>query len=85
MTEEIASPFDGAPLTAVRKTGHEKFRNRGSECDFDLLNFWRWSVSDLVSNTWREVVAEYIVARALGIVMAKGTTGLRTILRPRMA
>ena len=67
MTEEAASVFDGAPLKVVRKTGHERFRNGGSECDFDLLDFWRWSVSDLVSNTWRGVVAEYIVARALGV------------------
>lgn len=34
---------------------------------FDLLSFWRWSVSDLVSNTSRGVLAEYFVARALGL------------------
>lgn len=33
----------------------------------DLLSFWRWSGSDLVGNTGRGVLAEYIVAVALGI------------------
>lgn len=67
MPDELAVPFDGAPLTVMRKTGQERFQNRARECDFDLLDFWRWSVSDLVSNTWRGVVAEYIVARAFGV------------------
>jgi hypothetical protein len=66
MTDEIAVLFDGSPLQIARKTGHEKFRNGSRECGFDLLDFWRWSVSDLVGNTWRGVLAEYIVARALG-------------------
>jgi hypothetical protein len=67
MTDEIAGAFDGAPLTVTRKTGQERFHNGAGVCDFDLVDFWRWSASDLVSNTWRGVVAEYIVARALGI------------------
>jgi hypothetical protein len=33
----------------------------------DLLGFWQWSASDLVSNTARGVFAEYLVATALGI------------------
>ncbi|CAN1724174.1 protein of unknown function [Hyphomicrobium sp. 1Nfss2.1] len=33
----------------------------------DVLSFWQWSASDLVSNTMRGVLAEYIVAPALGI------------------
>ncbi|MGO3340368.1 MAG: hypothetical protein ACTIL8_11240, partial [Psychrobacter sp.] len=31
-----------------------------------LLSFWQWSSSDLVSNTMRGILAEYIVASALG-------------------
>jgi hypothetical protein len=34
---------------------------------FDVLDFWRWSASDLVSNTTRGLLAEFIVARALGL------------------
>ena len=40
------------------------FRARGSELDFSLLDYWRWLTSDLVGNTARGVLAEYIVARA---------------------
>ena len=54
-------------LTIVRKEGREPFHIGGEELDFDLLSFWRWSASDLVSNTMRGIVAEYIVARALGL------------------
>lgn len=38
----------------------------------DLLSFWQWSTSDLLGNTMRGCLAEYIVAMALGI-----TSGVR--------
>jgi hypothetical protein len=63
----VTNAFEGAPLKVTRKAGDERFRDGEHNCDFDLLDFWRWSVSDLVSNTWRGVVAEYIVAQALGV------------------
>jgi len=33
-----------------------------------LLNFWQWAYSDLVGNTERGALAEYLVAMACGIV-----------------
>lgn len=33
----------------------------------NLLDFWRWSASDLVSNATRGILAEFIVAQALGL------------------
>ena len=54
-------------LKIVKKIGCEFFRARGSDLDFSLLDYWRWLTSDLVSNTARGVLAEYIVARALKI------------------
>jgi len=54
-------------LKINRKTGTERFRNEDKLLSFDLLNFWQWSASDLVSNATRGVLAEYIVMRALGI------------------
>jgi len=50
-----------------RKTGSERVTSKGTDLGFDLLGFWQWSSSDLVSNATRGVLAEYIVARALGI------------------
>jgi len=54
-------------LPVNRKTGEERFHAERADLGFNLLDFWRWSVSDLVSNATRGRVAEYIVARALGI------------------
>ncbi len=56
-----------------RKTGDERFLADGAPLPFSLLDFWRWSVSDLVSNITRGRLAEFIVARALGI----STDGVR--------
>jgi hypothetical protein len=54
-------------LVVTPKTGREKFRLDAQDLDFDLQSFWRWSASDLLSNTTRGVLAEYLVARALGV------------------
>ena len=54
-------------LDIVKKDGSECFRARDSDLDFSVLDYWRWSTSDLVGNTARGVLAEYIVARALKI------------------
>lgn len=51
----------------IRKTGTERFTISGQETDFSLLQYWRWSASDVLGNTARGVLAEYIVATALGI------------------
>jgi hypothetical protein len=54
-------------IEVKRKSGTEKFHKRGIPLEFDLSSFWQWSASDIVSNATRGVLAEYIVARALGI------------------
>ena len=45
------------------KTGNEQLSATGKT----LLDFWRWNGSDLASNATRGVLAEFIVASALGI------------------
>jgi hypothetical protein len=54
-------------LKIDKKTGREHFRASGSDTSLTLLDFWRWSSSDLVDNTMRGVLAEYIVASDLGL------------------
>ncbi len=54
-------------LTTTRKTGAERFHQHGQDLGFDLLGFWQWGTSDLVSNVTRGRLAEYLVARALGL------------------
>ena len=55
------------PLHILRKTGNEPFRCGEFLLNRTLLDFWRWSSSDLVNNALRGVLAEYIVARALDL------------------
>jgi hypothetical protein len=54
-------------IDVKKKGGNEKFHVDGKTLPFSLLNFWQWGMSDLVSNTMRGVLVEYIVACDLGI------------------
>ena len=54
-------------ITPTPKTGTESFSYHDQPLGPVLLDFWRWSVSDLVSNATRGMLAEFIVANALGI------------------
>jgi len=56
-----------AAKTPNKKTGKEKFHAGNGAFEFELLEFWQWSASDLVSNAMRGILAEFIVAKALGI------------------
>ncbi|RNI32244.1 hypothetical protein EFA69_02645 [Rufibacter immobilis] len=54
------------PLISI-KTGQEAFTKDSRCTTFRLLDFWQWSMSDLLNNTSRGRLAEYIVATALGV------------------
>jgi hypothetical protein len=62
---EITEGFP--PLQLTRKTGNEHFKSNGQPLESTLLDFWQWALSDLANNVLRGVLAEYIVAEALGI------------------
>ena len=49
------------------KSGHEPFHAGGRPIGPKLCDYWKWSSSDLLSNTLRGVLAEYLVATALGL------------------
>ncbi len=49
------------------KRGSECFRLQGEPTGFTLFDYWQWSGSDLLSNTLRGVIAEFLVAKALGV------------------
>ena len=51
---------------AEPKTGAEHLRAKNRPLPLTLLDFWRWSGSDLLSNAMRGVFAEFIVATATG-------------------
>ncbi len=54
-------------IFASPKTGNESFSNNQKTLPFNVWDFWKWSVSDLLSNATRGRLAEFIVATALGI------------------
>jgi hypothetical protein len=49
------------------RTGDETFHFDRKDQGVTVADFWKWAVSDLLSNATRGVLAEFIVARALGI------------------
>ena len=54
-------------IVLSQKSGDEKFTSGGRRMDLSLSDFWKWSVSDLISNATRGILAEFIVASALGV------------------
>ena len=45
-------------------TGNEEFTLRGESSGISLADFWRWAYSDLLNNTSRGVMAEFLVEKS---------------------
>jgi len=60
-------------LSRKRLAGTELFTMKGRKTGINVADFWAWSVSDLMSNATRGRLAEFIVAKAMGI----STDGVR--------
>jgi hypothetical protein len=54
-------------IQATIKSGQERLTFNDKPLDFSLLDFWRWSVSDILSNATRGRFAEFIVATATNV------------------
>ena len=54
-------------IKAIPKNGNEYLTDNGQNMSYNVLDFWRWSVSDLLSNATRGRFAEFIVGTAIGI------------------
>jgi hypothetical protein len=67
-------------IIAKPKTGGEEFRSGGASIGITLDNYWRWAHSDLLVNIERGVLAEFIVACALGLSSTQ--TGVRLAWEP---
>ena len=68
-------------------SGAEQFTFENKEIGHSLLDYWSWSFSDIYNNIYRGIMAEYIVATALGITPPKGLlfvqSGIPMIFFPR--
>ena len=67
MSEYINELFNGVISTKKLK-GAETFKHaEGSPLsEADILDYWSWAYSDIIGNTTRGALAEFIVARAIG-------------------
>jgi len=54
-------------IEPTRRTGSEPLHANGARLGPTLLDCWQWAGSDLVSNAQRGVLAEFLVAAALGV------------------
>jgi hypothetical protein len=54
-------------ISSNQKTGNEHFRFDDKILNNNLLSFWQWGFSDILSNTTRGILAEFIVATSLEI------------------
>ncbi|MEJ6980532.1 VRR-NUC domain-containing protein [Pedobacter sp. P351] len=65
---ELTSPMNSLEkIAAILKTGEERLKYNGVNTKYALLDFWKWSVSDILSNATRGRFAEFIVATACNI------------------
>ena len=62
MSEPLGGPVGPVPEATVL-TGDEAFSGMDGAT---VLDFWRWAMSDLRTNTLRGIVAEFLVTRAVG-------------------
>ncbi len=54
-------------IQAKPKTGNEFLTYNGEKTEYNLLAFWSWSVSDILSNATRGRFAEFVVGTAVGL------------------
>jgi len=55
-------------INTVKKTGKEALSFNDKDLPINILSFWQWSSSELLENTRRGVLAEFIVASAIDIL-----------------
>lgn len=54
-------------IPVQRLEGTEAFFHSARSLDFTVANYWQWSASNLLDNTARGILSEFIVASALGV------------------
>lgn len=52
----------------MKKTGEERFLLQNAETDIRLLDFWKWNQSDILNNSLRGILAEFIVSKAVNTI-----------------
>jgi hypothetical protein len=63
----IRLPMHLGRIETELKSGAEQLHTNGLPLGVSLQQFWQWSGSDLISNSQRGILAEFLVALALGV------------------
>jgi len=63
------------PIPIEYSRGETKFVSDNLETDLTLFDFWSWAFSDVLTNTTRGILAEFIVASALDLNTRKPRDG----------
>lgn len=63
-------------IPAAEMTGDEPFHSDGRDIGVQLKAFWSWAYSALLDNVSRGVLAEFLVASALGVAKPRSVWGL---------
>jgi hypothetical protein len=58
-------------MNSILRNGSEIFKFYDNNIGIKLQDFWQWSNSDLLNNTTRGVLAEFIVAQALSLNLSE--------------
>ena len=74
-TDDLDSEKNLGRMKVEMKTGDEAFNKGKLPLGLSVLDFWQWSCSDLIENTTRGILAEFLVATALGISVKKPREG----------
>jgi hypothetical protein len=72
-TPSVADVGAHPQILPRRRNGSESLTDAGAPLGVELSDFWAWSTSDLIDNTTRGRLAEFIVATAVGVP----TTGVQ--------
>lgn len=56
-----------SPARHQAQNRKERFHSGNTPLELTVFDFWQWTASDLVSNATRGLLAEFIVASALGV------------------
>jgi hypothetical protein len=65
--DNLANMDELKQIIAIPKTGQETVSDNGANTKYTLLDFWRWSASDILSNATRGRFAEFIVGTVVGL------------------
>ncbi len=63
------------PIPTEYTRGRDRFVVNGAASQYTLLDFWSWAFSDVLTNTTRGMLAEFIIAMALKIDIKKPRDG----------